>query len=141
MKEFEIEEKIKEGWIKAWFAIEVMGSSKEITENALKNHIEKMSRAKDLLILDKRFLDIEKIETKDKNFKEAYSQVVEVTLLIKDLFSLIVAVVLYGPSAIEILEPKEKKIKIDEIQNISNFIAGLMHQFAQAGPGGIVIKT
>ncbi len=141
MEEYEIEEKIKEGWIKAWFAIEVMASNKELTENALKNHIEKMSRAKDLLIIDKKFLDIEKIEVKDKNFREAYSQVAEVTFLVKDLFSLVVAVVLYGPSAIEILEPKERKIKIDEIQNISNFIAGLMHQFAQAGPGGIVIKA
>jgi hypothetical protein len=140
MEEYEIEKKIKDGWIKAWFAIEVMASSKELTENALKNHIEKMSKAKDLLILEKKFLDIEKVEFEDK-IKEAYSQVAEVTLLVKDLLSLIVAIVLYGPSAIEILEPKEKKIKIDEIQNIANFIAGLMHQFAQAGLGGIVIKT
>lgn len=141
MEKHEIEEKIKEGWIKTWFAIEVMATSKEIAERSLKEHVEKLSKMKDIIVIGKDFKDVQKVENPPKNVKEAYSQVVEVTLLARDLLALIVAIVLYAPSAVEILEPVEKKIKIDEMQNIANFIASLIHQFASAGIGGIVIRA
>jgi len=46
---------------------------------------------------------------------------------------------LYGPSAIEVLSPPNKQVSAGEIQNIVNTLAGLLHQFAAAGAGGIVI--
>lgn len=141
MEKSEIEEKIKEGWIKAWFAIEVIATSKELAEKSLREHVEKLSKVKDIFLISKYFKDVQKVDNPPKNVKEAYSQVAEVTLLARDLLSLIVAIVLYAPSAVEIYEPIEKKIKLDEIQNISNFIASLIHQFASAGLGGIVIRT
>jgi len=30
-------------------------------------------------------------------------------------------------------------MKIDEVQNIANLLAGVIHQFAAAGVGGIII--
>lgn len=141
MEKHEIEEKIKEGWIKAWFAIEVMATSKELAEKSLKEHVEKLSKVNDIIVISKDFKETLKVENPPKNVKEAYSQVAEVTLLARDMLALIIAIVLYGPSAVEILEPIEKKIKLEEMQNIANFIAGLIHQFAIAGVGGIVIRT
>lgn len=141
MENYEIEQKIKEGWIKAWFAIEVMATSKDLAEKSLINHIEKLSKVKDIIVIKKDFKDVKKVDNPPKNVKEAYSQVAEVTLLARDLLALIVAIVLYAPSAVEIFEPFEKKIKIEEMQNIANFIASLIHQFASAGVGGVVIRT
>ncbi|MEM7826912.1 MAG: hypothetical protein QXQ40_01665 [Candidatus Aenigmatarchaeota archaeon] len=134
------EEKLSQGWLKVWFAIELMATNKEFTEKVLKEHVENLSKAKNVLVLEKDFKSVEKVKNPPKNVQEAYSQVVEVKLLVKDLFTLINIIIAYGPSAIEILEPNEKRIRIDEIQNIANTIASLIHQFAQAGVGGIVIS-
>ena len=46
----------------------------------------------------------------------------------------------YGPSAIEILEPKNIKLELGEAQNVLAEIANLVHRFAQAGIGGVVIS-
>jgi len=133
--------KLKEGWLKVWFAIEAMAVSEETVKNAMERHIDSLSKAKDVLVIEKTFKDVKEVE-KDKlpkGIERAFSQVAEVTLLVKDFFTLVNIVILYGPSSIEILEPAMKEIKIDEIQNIANLIAGLVHQFAAAGVGGIVL--
>jgi hypothetical protein len=134
-----MEECSRKGWIKAWFAIEVMARDKETTEESLKSHIAQMETAKDMFIFDKKFSEIQRVENPMRDIKEAYSQVVEITVYVKDFYSFINIVVAFGPSAIEILEPKEYKLRIDEMQSLSNVISGLMHQFASAGIGGMVI--
>jgi len=141
----EIEEiakkRLKDGWIKVWFAIEAMAAEKNVVEDAMKKHIESMSKVKDLLILEKNFKDTKEVEKEKlpKGIEKAFSQVAEVTLIVKDLFTLINVIILYGPSSIEIIEPDKKEIKIDEMQNLANLIAGIIHQFAAAGVGGIVM--
>ena len=140
-KEELIEEMEKRrGWIKTWLVFEVMATNRELTEKALKEHIEKLSKIKEVFVFEKNFKSIEKVENPPKNVPEAYSQIAEIKLLVKNLFTLISIVVTFGPSAIEILEPKELKVKIEEVQNIANTLAGLVHQFAQAGIGGMVIQ-
>ena len=133
------EECQKKGWIKAWFAIEVMARDSETAESSLRNHVESMEKAKDMFIFEKKFGDIQRIENPMRDIKEAHSQIVELTAYLKDFYTLINIVVAYGPSSIEILEPKEYKLRIDEMQSLSNVIAGLLHQFASAGVGGMVI--
>lgn len=135
----EVKKRKKENWIEVWFAIEALAVDKKIVESALKKHVEKLSKAMDTFIYEKKFSDIKKVENPMKDVKEGYSQVVEVKLFVKNLFSLISITLLYGPSSIEILGPKNKEIKLDEIQSICNILAGIVHQFASVGVGGIVI--
>jgi hypothetical protein len=136
----EINKRKKDGWIEAWFAIEALAVSEDVVKSALENHVKKMHNIKDALIYEKKFSDIKIIEKPLKNMEKGYSQIVELKLFIKNLLTLIRIVMLYGPSSIEILGPNELKIKIDEVQNIANLIATLVHQFASAGVGGIVIS-
>jgi len=136
-----IKKRMKEGWIKAWFAIEAMAVSEEVVENALKEHIEKLSKTKDTMLLEKKFSEIKEVPNPPREIEKAFSQVSEVTILTKDLFTLINISILFGPSAIEILEPNESKIKIDEMQNIVNVVTGIIHRFASIGVGGIVMTT
>lgn len=133
------EECHNKGWIKAWFAIEVMARDKETAETALKDHIESMEKIKDMFIYDKKFGEVQHVENPMRDIAEAYSQISEITVYVKDFYSLINIIVAFGPSSIEILEPKEYKMKIDEMQSLSNVISGLLHQFASAGIGGMVI--
>ena len=116
-----------------------MAVDKSVVESSLKNHVEKLSRVKEAFVYEKKFSEIKKVENPIKNIKEAFSQIVELKLFVKDLFSLINIVMVYGPSSVEVIGPKNKEIKIEEIQRIANVLAGIVHQFASAGIGGIVI--
>lgn len=135
----EIKKKRKDQWIEAWFAIEALATNKETVEGALKRHIENMEHAKDTFVYEKKFTEIKHVENPMKDVAEGFSQVVEIKLFAKNIFTLINLVILYGPSSIEILGPNEKAVKISELQDLCNVLAGLMHQFAAAGVGGMVI--
>lgn len=135
----EINKKRKDGWIEAWFAIEVLAVKEDVAKTSLEQHIEKLSKAKDTFIYEKKFGDVKVVEKPLKNVEKGYSQICEVRLFVKNFLAMISIVMLYGPSAIEILGPKNLELSIEEMQNITNTIAGIVHQFAAAGAGGIVI--
>jgi hypothetical protein len=137
--EEEIKNKRKDNWIEAWFAIEALAVDKNVVESSLRQHMEKLSKVKDVFVYETKFSEATRVENPIKGIKEAFSQVVEVKLFIRDLFSLINVVVVYGPSSVEIIGPDKKEIKLEETQRIANVIAGIVHQFASAGIGGIVI--
>jgi len=129
----------KEGWIDAWFAVEAMAVREEVVTSALEEHIGNLSKVKDVFIYEKKLKEIHEISGEGEN--KAYSQIIEIKLLIKNMFSFISVVILYGPSSIEIMSPKEIEIKIDEAQHIVNMLAGLIHQFAAAGAGGLIFTS
>ena len=129
----------KDGWIEAWFAIEALGASADVVEAALKTHVDKLAHEEDVIVLNKEFKAVEEVKNPPKPLRSGWSQVANATLLAKDLQTLIRLVLMYGPSAIEIIGPKSKQINIGEIQNIVNSLAGLLHQFVAAGVGGLVI--
>ena len=137
----EIKQKMEDGWIKAWFAIEVLGVNKEVAENAMKTHIDNLCKQKAAVVIDRKFSEITESDFNIKGeARKGFSQTCEVTLIFRNFLSLLDMVTLFGPSAIEILGPKTKEITIEEMQNISNAISGLVHQFAAAGIGGLVIR-
>ncbi|MBI5332859.1 MAG: hypothetical protein HZB65_04755 [Candidatus Aenigmarchaeota archaeon] len=134
-----INELKKKGWLDVWFAFDVLGVNQEIVEQSLGNHISKLEKLSVVFIYNKEFKTAEKVETPPKGVEEAWSKVIELKLFIKSFTDLINIIYLYGPSAIEILSPNSKELKLEELQDIANTMAGLMHQFAAAGAGGIVI--
>ncbi len=140
MKE-KIEKKLKEGWIKSWMMIEAMAISEKTAKNALEKHLEKMEKENKTLICDKSFKDIKKVKSPFPKIDEAYSYVVELELLTENYDKLVYLVLNYGPSAIEILEPKKIEMGVGEAQGILNALASLVHRFAAMGSGGIVVSS
>ena len=136
-----VEKRREEGWIDAWFAFEVVAVTKEAAESAMKKHIEALENLRNVLVYEKSFQEIKEVEMKGYKIEKAYSKTAEVKLLLKDFETLVHVTVTFAPSAIEIYSPEKLEIKINELQNISNMLAGLMHQFASARLGGVVIKT
>ncbi|MBI4018380.1 MAG: hypothetical protein HY368_02125 [Candidatus Aenigmarchaeota archaeon] len=135
----EIEKKRREGWYEAVFLIEALSANEDILTRTLKDHVDKFSRTPDTVIYETNYSDVQKVEKPFKGIETGYSQYVEVKFVTKTLFLLLNAVILYGPSSVEVLRPNSREIKIDEVQNIVNVLAGVLHQFASAGMGGIVI--
>ena len=135
----EIKKRKKEDWIETWMAIEALAVKEGVVETSLKQHVEKLKDVNDGLVYETKFGEVKHVENPMKDVKEGYSQVVEIKFFAKNLSSLLGIVMTFGPSAIEIIGPKKKEIDISEMQNIANTLAGVVHQFAAAGIGGIVI--
>ena len=89
-------------------------------------------------LYNQEFGEIKKVEKPLKNIEVAYSLTCEVELISKRFDNLVQIVTEFGPSAIEILEPKKFELDAGEAQSILNSISQIMHQFAAAGAGGMV---
>ncbi|MFQ6020587.1 MAG: hypothetical protein ACE5J4_01025 [Candidatus Aenigmatarchaeota archaeon] len=135
----EADEKVNQGWIRTWMMFEVLAVNEEVTRNSLESLMNKLENDERIKLYKKEFGKIDKVENPPfKDIETAYSLTCEIELISKRLDNLVQIVTEYGPSAIEIFEPKELKVEAGEAQSILNSIAQVMHQFAAAGAGGIV---
>ncbi len=135
----EINSRRKEGWYEFLFSIEALAVDKSLVESALKEHIENLEKAPQVFVYEKNFYEAREVKNPVKGVEVAYSQVVNIKLFIKDLFRSLTAIMLYGPSSVEVLGPNKKEVSLSEIQSIANNISTLVHQFAAAGIGGMVM--
>lgn len=137
----EVRDRIDKGWIKgrAWF--ELLALEKNVTEATLKDHVQKIKKQKDIVVLKENFQETKKTENPLPKIKEAYTQAVEIEFLARDIESILSLVMFFGPSAVEILEPERFNIGIQTVQVIMNSVADLIHRYAAQGAGGVVVSA
>ncbi len=136
LNEKEIDEKIKKGWIQVLMTFEVMGTSKEIAESTLREHIERLEKEDYVIVLKESFFDVEEIEIENKKL---FSNVCEVEGIVRNFEDLVNLVLYYGPSSCEILKPEKIELDMGNAQNILNTLGGIMHRLSEL-TGGIVVK-
>ena len=137
--EEQVKQRKKDKWFDVWVHIEALAVDKDVVESALKRHVEKMDDVKNILVYDRHFTETVKVDKPAKDVEVGYSQIVKVKFLAKDLLTLIGVAMTFGPSSVEIMSPDKKEVSLSEAQNIVNLITGVVHQFAAAGVGGIII--
>ncbi len=137
----EIKEKLEKGWIKAVMWFEVMTADRELAENTLKEHIKALQNLKNTYVLSEKFEETVEVKDPPRKVEKAFSKIVQVELLTKDIETLLFAVIYFAPSSVEIIEPKDLTIGIETIQAIMNSVADVLHKLAAGGAGGIVIST
>ncbi|MCK5289972.1 MAG: hypothetical protein KAJ56_03425, partial [Candidatus Aenigmarchaeota archaeon] len=76
---------------------------------------------------------------KQKGIDTVFSQVLEMEILAKDFETLLYLVVTFGPTTLEVLAPKEIKLDMRQMQNTLILVSELMHRYAAAGAGGMVL--
>lgn len=135
------QEKIEKGWLQALLAFEVLATDRQTAEDSLKSMIEKLDRDERARIYKKDFSATEEVENPIKGVKTGYSQICEIELISKHLGHLVEIIIEYGPSACEILKPEKLSLSMADAQNILNAIGEMMHRFAEAGLGGVIITT
>lgn len=140
MNKNEIKKFLDKGWILSRMMFEVLAIEKKAAEASLKSHIEKLKKFPDSKLLKENFGRTEKVKLEKGKIKEGYSKIAEIEILIKNLEAMLFIVMAFGPSSVEIIEPKEIKVNISTIQNIMNSVAEMMHKFASQGIGGIIIS-
>ena len=134
----EADEKVRDGWIRAWMMFEVLAVNEETTKKSLEALINKLDKDSRIKMYKKVFGDIKSVEKPTPNIDFGYSLTCEVELISKKFDNLSQIVIEYGPSAIEILEPAKISLDSGEAQNILNSTSRMLHDFAAAGAGGIV---
>lgn len=135
----------KDGWIRASMIVEVLAITEKAAGSALKKHVNAMVKDEKWATIYKQdFSEMSRIENplpKRPDIKEAFSQICELEMGVQRYEDLIIIVLTYGPSSIEILEPTKLIIEMGEAQGILNSVADLIHKFVAAGVGGVVVKT
>ncbi len=136
-----VKKRMKEGWIRAWVAVEVLAVNKEAADSSLRIHMEKMGKEDCCMVYKQEFKETDKVPHPFERGKDAYSKVVEAELIARRFEDLLFIVMNYAPSSIEILEPGEIRLKLGEAQGVLNSISELIHKFATAHAGGVMIST
>ncbi|VVB59535.1 Uncharacterised protein [uncultured archaeon] len=136
---------LEKGWIKTWLLFEVVAVKKEAAQNALKAHVEKLKKEQALRVFEENFTSTDPVEPaehfKAHGITETWSQLAEVVLCAKDFEGLMNMVVTYAPTAIEILGPSKISIDMRSAQNALATVTDMMHKYAAAGIGGMLIST
>ncbi|MBN2203377.1 MAG: hypothetical protein JW700_04300 [Candidatus Aenigmarchaeota archaeon] len=135
----EANEKVKDGSLRTWMMFEVLAVKEETTKKSLEGLIDRLDEDSRVKLYKKEFGDVKEVEKPLKNIEKGYSLTCEVELVASRLDNLVQIVTEYGPSAIEIIEPKKFDVDAGEAQTILNTISHIMHQFAAAGAGGMVM--
>ncbi len=137
----EIKDRVSNGWIRSRMTFEVMAADSKTTSDALAEHIVKFKKVPDNEVISEKYEDVIEVLPPPRDIEQAFSQVVEVEVLSHSIESMLLAVVSFGPSSIEVLEPKEMIVKYGTVQTVMNTASDLMHRFAAQGIGGIVISN
>lgn len=136
-----LEEMRRANWIDCSMFIEAMAGSPEFVKKSLEGHIEKLSKEKGVFIYEKSFDETDEVDNPLPNIPKGYSQIVEIRLTVKRIEDLLRIVIKYCPSSVEVLSPESIKINITQMQDMLNLMAEIIHKFAQAGVGGVVMAS
>jgi hypothetical protein len=135
------DKRIREGWIKSTMIIEVLAINREAAESALSKHVDKMEQEEGAIIIERRFHETREVEKPAPRIEKAYSRIVDVDVLSRNFDTLVRLVVSYAPSSIEILKPERLSMDMGEAQGILNSISEIIHKFAAAGLGGVMVSA
>ena len=129
--------KLKDGWIRCSMFIDVLALNETDAKEVLIEHIEKMKKEHKTVIYGTHYKSVAMIENPLHGVKEGYSAVVQIWLVVQDLDKLVTLAMNYGPTNIEIMEPKTLTVPAGEAQIIVNSVADIVQLFARHNKGGI----
>lgn len=122
MKEKEIKEKIKEGWIRCIVVFELVGKPKEHIEKTIRLYIENIKKDTRIKIIQEEYAEV--IEHEDGMF----STFVETEMIIESLDVLNWLCVNFMPASIEIIEPSNLTFEARNLTGWFNDILSKLHE-------------
>lgn len=126
--------------IKVWMIFEVLATEEDTAEESLNRHIENIESLNGVEVLEKEFEPTEEIEKPREDIDKGYSKICETEIRVKDFDLLIQLILNYGPTMVEIMEPEKLELKMNQIQDVINTVANIMHRYLQSGMGGVIIS-
>ncbi len=122
-KQEEIKEKLSKGYLKCHFIFEVVGKPADYIEQIMEMLLKELEKEPNVLIISKSFNK----STNYQDTQELFTTFAETELLIENFKRLIQIIFDYMPTSIEILEPDEIKMKIQDYNLLVNELANNLH--------------
>lgn len=133
--------RLRDGWIHSLLMIEVLAVNEEAAVQSLAQHVAKLEKEKQVLVVKKEFKEVRAIEKPLPTVERGYSTLVVLEVLTETFEKLAYLAMIYAPSSIEILHPTKITLDQGEAQGIVVSIAEMIHNFARSGMGGVVIRS
>jgi len=121
MEQYDIDEKLEQGYIQCQTILEILGAPKEHVTDTLNLVLKKLKEEKDVHIVSET---VHEAKEKDKMF----SAFAEIELLFKDFATLTRICFDYMPSNIEIIKPDNFKIPAVEFSNFIGDMLAALHE-------------
>ncbi len=122
----DVDKYLKDGALLSRLFIEVQSNDKDAAETALKRVVfDGLSNEKSVKLIYAKLYDIRKDEELD-----FFSGVVEIKLLVMEFRWFVSVVMRYGPSAIELIEPNEVTLTMDEMQSLLADVSELTQAYS-----------
>lgn len=111
--------------VRANLIIEILGRPAEHIVSSLNLLIDQMSKEAGVSVSGRRVNEPKKIKENDTLF----TTFVEVEVEVRDIYKLIEIIFIYMPSSIEIFDPSEIKLRLDDANMIVNSLAARLHKY------------
>ncbi len=124
----EIRERMEEGWIEASVMLQAIGKPEKDTQEFLEKNVNNIDKEDYCEVVKKDFFDGEKK-------KDFFTKVVELSIIFKDVKSILQFSLDFMPASIEVTHPNEIEVKSSEFNNFINDNLARLHDM------NIMVKT
>jgi len=125
MDKREINEKIKKGWLRVALVIEVLGRPADYVEQSLSLAVDALEKDKKAELLEKKIHPTKQV----KDTQNVFSTFAEIEILVQDVSRLMEIIFDYMPSSVEIIEPPNFSLKLEDANAVLNDLATKLHQY------------
>lgn len=125
MDKREIKERVAKGWLRVALVIEVLGRPADYVEQSLNLAIDALEKDKKAELLEKKLHPAQQV----KDTQNVFSTFAEIEILVQDISRLIEIIFDYMPSSVEIIEPPNFSLKLEDANAVLNDLATKLHQY------------
>lgn len=119
---------------------EAVAPDRESLEDSLNQHVEMMESEDDIEIIESETDETSEVDNPHPGLEKGFSQVTELRVEVDGFDRAIQTVINYGPTYVQIEAPDRYEMNLREAQDALQNVANTMHQYAQMGPGGVLIS-
>jgi hypothetical protein len=119
---------------------EAVGSTREDIDESLDDHMEKLESEPDVEIVEKELGETSEVEKPHPDIETGYSKVVETVIEVENFTKAVKVTINYGPTYVQLESPEKWEMDLKDGQEALQEVANTMHQYAQMGPGGVIIS-
>lgn len=123
-----------------WMVFQVVAATEDAAVESLQEHVDGLETEDSVTEMDVSMEDVQEVDNPHPQLDKGYSQVCEVDMSVKTFSDLVEIVINYGPTSVDVKGPDRVAMDIGEVRNACNSVAQMMHQFLQAGAGGMMIS-
>lgn len=126
--------------IEVWMIFQVVAATEDAAVESLDEHVEKLETENGVQSMTVEMDDVQEVDQPTPNVEQGYSRVCEVEMEVAGFDDMVSIVVNYGPTSVDVKGPESREMDIGEMRTALNSVAQMMHQFLQAGAGGMMIS-